>query len=172
MVRPIAQAELLGIFDLAAKAGGAAAALAAVEAASARRFGHLLLSVMLHHPGLGEVERLYSSTPSVFPIGGRKKRRDTPWGLQVLGRGEPFIGNGPEVIRATFADHALIAGCGVTAMLNMPAMLDGRCRGTLNIGRAAPFAAADLPAARLLAFALLPLLLAAAAPPLDPAPPP
>ena len=78
------------------------------------------------------VRRIYSSDPAAYPVGGAKPKRDTEWGRQVLLQARVFVGEGEAAIRAHFADHALIAALGLRSIVNVPVVLRGECRGTVN----------------------------------------
>ncbi len=69
--------------------------------------GHKLFTIMAFHEPTMEVERLYSNQPDAYPTGGRKKKRDTQWGQQVLEFGKPYIGRAADDIRENFNDHML-----------------------------------------------------------------
>jgi hypothetical protein len=92
-----------------------------------------LFTVMRFDAAQEEVERLYSTDPITYPVGGRKAKRDTAWARQVLGEGRLFIGEGEAAIRAAFDDHATILGLGLHSIINVPVTAaDGTCIGTLN----------------------------------------
>ena len=67
------------------------------------RFGWNLFTAMRCLPS-GEVERVHTSDPAAYPLGGRKPRRDTAWSRQVLERGEPYYANDEAGLRAAFED--------------------------------------------------------------------
>ena len=102
-------------------------------ATAATLVGHRLFTVMAFHEQAMEVERLYSSQPDAYPTGGRKKKRDTEWGRQVLEHGKPYIGRSAGDIRKHFNDHEVILGLGLEAILNMPIRLAGKTIGTMNL---------------------------------------
>ena len=105
-----------------------------------------------------EVERIYSSNPRAYPVGGRKHKQGTPWGEQVLDRGELFIARNREELRAAFADHGLIFSLGIGSIMNVPVMLHGRCRGIVNLSHdAGHYSETDIPPARILAGLLAPV---------------
>jgi len=106
---------------------------AAVETVSAAAIGHRLFTVMRYDAARGEVERVHSSMPAVYPVAGRKAKRDTAWSDFVLRNMKVFRGNTPDDIRAAFDDHATIASLGLGAVLNIPLVLAGRCLGTMNL---------------------------------------
>ena len=133
----------------------------AVEELTQRVLGHTLFTVMALHEATVEVERVYSSNLAAYPVGGRKRKRGTPWGAAVLDRGEIFIAHTPDDVRAAFDDHALIFSLGIGSIMNVPIGFRGRRLGTMNLShRAGWYANADREAARIVAALLVPALLA------------
>lgn len=108
-------------------------ACAAADKAAQAAIGHRLFTIMAFDVESMEVERLYSSNPQAYPPGGRKKKRDTKWGRQVLERGKLYFGRSADDIRASFDDHETILGLGLGAVLNMPVHICGRVVGTVNL---------------------------------------
>jgi GAF domain-containing protein len=142
-------------------AEGAQAAYRAVEALADRVIGHLLFTVNRHLAATAEVERLYSSNPTAYPVGGCKQKRDTPWGRVVLDQGEVFIARNSEEVRAAFSDHALIASLGISSIMNVPIRFGGKSLGAMNLcGQEGQYEQGDIPAAKVIAGLLLPVLLA------------
>lgn len=84
--------------------------------------------------GLIVLQRLWTSHAQSYPVGGRKHKALTPWSEQLLLRAEVFVGEGVEVLRQVFDDHALIESLGLQAVVNVP-LLDtqGRCFATFNV---------------------------------------
>jgi GAF domain-containing protein len=112
------------------------------------------------HAENAEVERLYSSLPDSYPVSGHKPKQGTPWGEQVLDRGEIFIANSLEEVRSAFADYELIFSLGIGAIMNVPIRFRGRSLGTMNVcSEAGWFSETDRAPGRLLAGLLLPALL-------------
>lgn len=111
----------------------------AAALAADRCIGHKLCTFMLFDNAAMEVQRLFSTNRDAYPPGGRKKKRDTAWGRQVLENGQPFIGRSAEDIRAHFDDHELIIGLGLRSMLNMPVRIGGRTVGTMNLSNTEGF---------------------------------
>jgi hypothetical protein len=109
---------------------------AEIGAAAAERFGWKMFTAMRCLPS-GEVERVYTSAPQAYPLGGRKPKRDNPWSRQVLERGEPYFANDATGIRSAFADAETIIGLGCGAVINVPVKRGGRVVGTLNFLREA-----------------------------------
>ncbi|WNJ99366.1 GAF domain-containing protein [Thalassospiraceae bacterium LMO-JJ14] len=116
-----------------AEAPDADTAFRLAERAAADLIGHRLFTVMALHRESMEVERCYSSNPDKYPTGGRKKKRFTAWGDQVLTQGRPFIGYNADDIRANFNDYAVIIDLGLESVLNMPIRADGKTLGTMNL---------------------------------------
>lgn len=132
---------------------------AAVDRLVQEVIGHKLFTLMRLH-GATEVERIYSSNESAYPVGGRKSKIGTPWSAAVLDRGEVFVARNPDEVRGAFADHALIASLGIGSILNVPLGYGGRVLGTMNISHDAGwFTDDDAATGRLIAALLVPALL-------------
>ncbi len=140
--------------------------LRVVDDIAAKSVGHDLFTVMVLHRDAMQVQRLYSSRPDVYPVGGRKEKRDTLWGRQVLDKAEPFLGRDAKAIREHFDDHQTIADMGLASILNMPVVYDGNVLGTMNLLHSeGHYSQDDITAAGILANALLPPLCALQLPP-------
>ena len=132
----------------------------AIDAELAVDPGHILFTVLVHHPVLRQSERYYSNQPDAYPVGGRKPVTDSVWMQQVIQGGRPYIGRTREEIAANFADHALIHSLGCDSILNMPVRWRGQTIGTLNLCHRAGFYDEEhLPRVRLIAQLALPALL-------------
>ena len=154
-------ADIAAVAEVAANAVDPGAVFHAVDALAQKTIGHRLFTIMRLHAATHEVERLYSSLPDAYPVSGRKPKQGTPWGEQVLDRGEIFVANTPDEVRTAFADHQLIFSLGISAIMNVPIRFRDRSLGTMNICHEAGwFSAADHAPGRLLASLLLPPLLA------------
>lgn len=108
-------------------------AFKAAETASQSLIGHALFTLMIFDAERMEVERCYSSDPTNYPAGGRKKKRDTEWGQHVLMDGKPYIGSSADDIRASFNDHEVILKLGLISVLNVPIQRHGSTIGTMNM---------------------------------------
>lgn len=149
-------AALLSAFE---GTGQPAAGLAEIARIAERTVGHQLCTVMVLHRSTMQVQRLYSSRPDVYPVGGRKEKRDTAWGRQVLDRAQPYLGRNARDIEQHFNDHETIAALGLASILNLPVVYDGVVLGTLNmLHEAGHYHERDIGIARPLTSALLPLL--------------
>ena len=154
--------DLSQIMELTARSEPAAA-YRAIDALAIRLFDHRLFTVTRSILETKEVERVYSSNPTAYPVGGRKQKQDTPWGEQVLDRGQILICHGAADIQRVFADHALILSLGITGMINVPVLVAGRSIATMNMSHAEDrFGEADIPTMAVLAALLSPLVLAGA----------
>jgi GAF domain-containing protein len=115
-----------------------------------------LVTVMRHHAAEHQVERLYSSNATAYPVGGRKLKRDTAWSRKVLVEHQVLVSAGDEGLRASFDDHATIIGLGLHSCVNVPLVSEGQCVGTLNISRAqADWSTDEVALARALGLAAL-----------------
>jgi GAF domain-containing protein len=156
--QPLTLADVAAILDMLGREPDPQAAFLVFDRVVQRVLGHKLLTVMRHVAATAEVERVYSSNPRAYPVGGRKHKQGTPWGEQVLDRGEVFIARNPAELRAAFADHELIASLGIGSIMNVPVMLHGRCRGIVNLSHdAGHYGEADVAPARVLAGLLAPV---------------
>jgi hypothetical protein len=131
----------------------------AVERALNQTIGHMLFTLLVLHEG-GELERVYSNRPDIFPLKGRKAMGSTPWGAHVIGGRKPYLGRTVEEIRWAFYDHELIEGIGCGSVLNTLVNWDGRLLGVVNmLHKEYHYCEDDLAAAAPLAQALAPAIL-------------
>jgi GAF domain-containing protein len=132
----------------------------AVEALSAAVIGHRLFTIMRFDAERAEIERVHTTQPAVYPVGGRKSKKDTAWSDHTLRDMKIFRTSDPEAIRAAFDDHPTIASLGLGSVLNFPLVLSGRCVGTMNLLHEAGWYTAQDEATGLLlgAFLLPPLV--------------
>jgi len=116
----------------AAQLPGQLAMVRVADAICAEATGHRLCTAMRFDAAEMTVQRLYSSDPIAYPVGGAKPKRDTAWGRQVLLERRLYCGQGVEDLRRDFADHAVILGLGLRSVVNVPIVAGGECLGTLN----------------------------------------
>jgi hypothetical protein len=81
--QPLTLADVAAILDLLGREPDPQAAFRAFDRIVQRVLGHKLLTIMRHVGATAEVERIYSSNPRAYPVGGRKQKQGTPWGEQV-----------------------------------------------------------------------------------------
>jgi GAF domain-containing protein len=159
---PLTVRDLAELAAIVADRAEAPALFAAADALVQRAIGHKLFTVMRVHEAVQEVERLYSSDPRAYPVGGRKKKADTPWGRVVLTEGRVFVARTPDEVRRAFADHELIFSLGIGSIMNVPIGVAGRRLGTMNVSHDADwFTPEDAEKGRVIAALLAPALLAA-----------
>ncbi len=132
----------------------------AIDAALAGEPGHILFTILVHHPAPRQSERCYTNQPEAYPIGGRKPVTDSTWMQRVIHGGQPYIGRTREDIAANFFDHELIHSLGCDSILNMPVRWRGQTMGTLNLcHRGGYYDERHLPGVRLIAQLALPAFL-------------
>jgi GAF domain-containing protein len=76
--------------------------------------------------------RSYTNMPDAYPTKGEKPRMQNRWSDIVDGRHETFVANTIEEIADVFPDHALIQSLGCESCMNLPIVINGELRGTLN----------------------------------------
>ncbi|MBY6109930.1 GAF domain-containing protein [Halomonas sp. DP1Y21-3] len=114
-----------------------------------------LFTAMRFHRDSMEVERIHSTLPDVYPVSGRKPKRDTEWGDKVLLNRRVNLGYGEEDIVWAFGDHRTILGLGLKAVLNVPIVRGENVLGTLNFLRDGPgFTEQEAATGQLLAAAI------------------
>lgn len=131
--RPLVLADLAALAEALCGDGQPARICRAVETLSREVIGHRLFTVMRFDPERLEVERVHSSQPSAYPVGGRKTKKDTPWADHVLRERKIFRANDAAGIRAAFDDHETILGLGLGSVLNIPLVFADRAVGTMNL---------------------------------------
>lgn len=121
----------------------------------ARALPNGLFTAMRFHEPTMEVERLFSTLPAMYPVSGRKPKRDTEWGEKVLLRRQVSIGSGAGDIIWAFSDHETILSLGLTEVLNVPVVRGAQVMGTINFLRQTPsFCEQDATTGQILAAAL------------------
>jgi GAF domain-containing protein len=130
---PETLARLTSAFEEAARDDGPLPRIRAADRLARELTGQQLCTAMVFDRQAMTVQRIFSSRPSEYPVGGRKPKRDTEWGREVLLEGRRFEGEGEAAIRAHFADHDVILGLGLRSIVNIPILAGGACVGTLNL---------------------------------------
>ena len=128
-----AQPHLAAVAAVGTMPGQPQALFAALDAAMGAVLGHRLFTMMRYHAVSGESERIYTTHPREYPVGGRKMLNVTPWAERVLKRQQPYLGRTPTDVQSVFFDHALIASLGCGSVLNLPVVWNGRTLGTINL---------------------------------------
>lgn len=152
-------AELADLVRTIAASADPQKAYRAVDAVLQKFVGYKLLTVLACIVADRAVERTYSSHEGLYPIGGRKKNLDGPWGAKVVDQAEPLISHNDADIKNMFADFETLRGMGISGMINIPIMADGLVIGSVNIsGDEEQFSEADIPVLTVLASLLAPAL--------------
>lgn len=105
---------------------------AAMERIVRDAIGFRLFTVMEIVAERGVAVRSYSNMPEAYPVSGEKPIPENRWSDIVLAKHRTFVANRIEEIEAVFPDHALIRSLGCESCLNLPVVIAGRVRGTLN----------------------------------------
>lgn len=117
-------------------------------------------------PGEIRLQRIWSSEPAAYPVGGGKTKTRTPWTRQLLEQGKVFVGEGDQALAQVFDDHARIASLNLHAVVNVPITRGGRCVATFNVlGRQSSWQAREIAAIRLLALLAAPYVLSSSTQP-------
>lgn len=154
--------DVAGVLRLNADAADAGEVYARVDALVRATVGYKLLTVLSFVEETQEVERLYSSDPKAYPVGGRKQLATINKDHSLAASGQIFLAANPQEVRRTFPDHELIFSLGAGAVLNAPIRHAARRLGTLNCcGEANSYGPGQIEAAKILANLLVPALLAA-----------
>ena len=81
-----------------------------------------------------DLQRLWSSDPAAYPVGGRKRKANTPWTDHLLRQGRVFIGEGQAALQHAFDDHKTIWSLGLHGVVNVPLLSEsGLCFATFNV---------------------------------------
>jgi len=107
------------------------AAFVAVDRYLQQHIGHKLLTYLLKDEE--EVVRLYSNQPKAYPVGGRKPMGPTPWGEQLLQRGEIFLGRNREAMAWAFFDHEKLFDLGLGSVISVPVVYNGEALGAVSL---------------------------------------
>lgn len=158
--RALTTADIAAVLDLTAGVSSEQV-YAKVAALVAETVGFKLLTVLRFVEDTQEVERLYSSDPKAYPVGGRKQLKTINKDHQLAAKGEIFLAADEAQVRHTFPDHELIFSLGAGAVLNAPIRFEGRRLGTLNCcGVANSYGPREIENARILANLLTATVLA------------
>lgn len=94
--------------------------------------GVKLFTVMTHDSRTGMAGRIYSNMPDAYPVSGTKPANETDWSRQVIREKRTFVANTIEDIAEVFYDHELIRSLGCESVINVPIIVAGEVRGTIN----------------------------------------
>jgi GAF domain-containing protein len=121
-------------FTKAVAADGATpeTAFAALWALTRDVVGVKLFTIMTHDGRNGLAQRVYSNMPEAYPVSGTKPANETDWSRQVIRDKRTFVANDIEGIAAVFSDHELIKSLGCESVINVPIVVAGEVKGTIN----------------------------------------
>jgi hypothetical protein len=108
------------------------AAFAALWALTRDVVGVKLFTIMTHDGRNGLAQRVYSNMPDAYPVSGTKPANETDWSRQVIRDKRTFVANDIEGIAAVFSDHELIKSLGCESVINVPIVVAGEVKGTIN----------------------------------------
>jgi len=94
--------------------------------------GVKLFTIMIHDPHTRMAGRIYSNMPDAYPVSGTKPANETDWSRQVMKEKRTFVANTIEDIADVFYDHELIRSLGCESVINVPIIVAGEVRGTIN----------------------------------------
>ena len=108
------------------------ALFARVAAELQQSVGHTLFTASYALPGGREVERIFTSLPAEYPVGGRKPVHLTDWNT-IMADGRCFVASTPAGFGPHFEDLDTIVALGFGAVINIPVIDIGRMLGSLNL---------------------------------------
>jgi hypothetical protein len=138
------------------------AVLEAAGRAFAETVGYRLYTVTRMLAGGREVERIYSTNPDIYPVGGRKPVLPNAYTERVRHEMKPFLARTPAEFAPLFPDHATITGLGLGSVMNLPIVFGGAVLGTVNLlDREGAYVEHHVEPAMIIARQILPVLLGA-----------
>ena len=99
--------------------------------------GAKLFSVTVFDPTESLASRVYTNMPEAYPVMGTKEMVPNDWSDCVFDNHRTFAANDIDTIATVFSDHELIRSLGCESVINVPLILDGKVRATLNCLHAA-----------------------------------
>jgi hypothetical protein len=94
--------------------------------------GVKLFSVTVFDLTESQASRVYSNMPDAYPVLGTKPMVPNDWSACVFDNHRTFVANDIETIATVFPDHELIRSLGCESVINVPLILDGKVRASLN----------------------------------------
>ncbi|WP_150627958.1 GAF domain-containing protein [Pandoraea captiosa] len=80
-------------------------------------------------PQIGDVQRVFSTIPAAYPVGGWKHLTGSDWARYVLIDQRTLIASGHERLTQFFPDYPLLESLGVRTLINIPVVI---CRRTVG----------------------------------------
>lgn len=147
------QSALTEVVATLAEKGQPRTLYAALDRSLGKLIGHKLFTLMIFDERQQLVERVYSSQPKPYPVGGKKLYSASTLYDDLLKRHRARVLRDADDIRRSFVDHKLILSLRCAASMHVPVVYDGRSLGIMNllnkagwysdkhVAEAAPFAA-------------------------------
>jgi transcriptional regulator with GAF, ATPase, and Fis domain len=159
--RPDATGPIRDVARALAASDQPGASFAALDRALDAAIGHRLFTVLVVNMAARENQRVYTSRPQAYPVGGTKPIvPDSPAMREVIEAGRARITRNVEELIAGFPDHELIRSLGCESCINVPVRWNGETLGMLNLLHAAEwYSADDVPTLSAFAALAVPALL-------------
>ena len=95
--------------------------------------GHKLFTILKFDKINSKLERIYSSNPKDYPLQGKKDVIRNFWQVQVLEKGNVYIGYNSQDIKNSFSDFDLIEKLGCSSVLIIPVKSGDNIKGSVNL---------------------------------------
>ena len=133
----------------------------AVEKLAKETCGYTMFTILKYVEKDKQVERVYTSNPKKYPVGGRKPIDPASHNQQKLEKGQVFVAPNKAAIKRAYFDYELIYSLSITAILNAPITAGGMRLGTLALsGLQGMYGTKEVERSKVLAGLLVPALAA------------
>ena len=95
--------------------------------------GHKLFTILKFDKIHSNLERVYTSKPREYPLQGKKDVIRNFWQVQVLEKGNVYIGYNSQDIKNSFSDFDLIEKLGCSSILIIPVKSGDNIKGSVNL---------------------------------------
>ena len=95
--------------------------------------GHKLFTILKFDKINSKLERIYTSNPKDYPLQGKKDVIRNFWQVQVLEKGNVYIGYNSQDIKNSFSDFDLIEKLGCSSILIIPVKSGDNIKGSVNL---------------------------------------
>ena len=95
--------------------------------------GHKLFTILKFDKINSKLERIYTSNPKNYPLQGKKNVIRNFWQVQVLEKGNVYIGYNSQDIKNSFSDFDLIEKLGCSSVLIIPVKSGDNIKGSVNL---------------------------------------
>jgi hypothetical protein len=158
--RDITVADVTKVMALSMK-GDRRKVYKAVEKLAKEACGYTMFTILKYVEKDRQVERVHTSNPRKYPVGGRKPIDPASHNQKILEKGQVFVAPNKAEVKRTYFDHELIFSLGITAILNAPISANGRRLGTLALsGLSGMYGKKEVERSKVLAGLLAPALMA------------